>query len=148
MCLPHLRTVATLPCNGESSRLHTNNFSKQSHTLKLHKVKKYPSGLFKQLVCTWAYISHAAGVQNGFLSHPHTPEVSAIHQWRHPQCFATSRSKHQSSTASGRHVSNGRLAAAEYPDPPNFCRRRKSAGKIAVPLQKLRPTFSCVCHFD
>jgi len=24
------------------------------------------------------------------------------------------------------------LAAAEYPDPPNFCRRRKSAGKITA----------------
>jgi len=42
------------------------------------------------------------------------------------------------------------LAAAEYPDPPNFCRRQKSAGKITAavnaaefgePPQKLRLTF-------
>ena len=27
------------------------------------------------------------------------------------------------------------LADAEYPDPPNFCRRRKSAGKIAATVE-------------
>jgi len=51
------------------------------------------------------------------------------------------------------------LAAAEYPDPPNFCRRRKSAGKIMAavnaaefvkfgePPQKLRLTFGWVYPF-
>jgi len=46
------------------------------------------------------------------------------------------------------------LATAEYPDPPNFCRHRKSAGKITAavnaakfvkfskPPHKLRLTFS------
>jgi len=45
------------------------------------------------------------------------------------------------------------LPAAEYPDPPNFCHRRKSAGKMTAavnaaefvkfgePPQKLRLTF-------
>ena len=51
------------------------------------------------------------------------------------------------------------LAAAKYPDPPNFCHRRKSDGKITAtvnaaefvkfhePPQKLWLTFGWVYHF-